>query len=167
MVDIINYLPKLDEQNLLYKRLEEDGSLIFLSKKHPETQQLSLNDVGRFILEQCNGKTTIGEIVNRILKEYYGASKEKITNDVINILHSLWRFGLIQWIGENPLLSLFYNMNDGDFTFKMLYEDQVIETLEKLKKKQHFINPYIDEKIAYSETAVRQKVFIFIETFFA
>lgn len=29
MIDIMKSIPKFDEQNLLYKRLEQDGSLTF------------------------------------------------------------------------------------------------------------------------------------------
>lgn len=167
MIDIMKSIPKFDEQNLLYKRLEQDGSLTFLSKKHPETQQMKLNETARFILDKCDGYHTIGEIVNEILKEYKGATTERVLEDVINILHSLWRFGLIRWLNENPLLDFFYQERYENYVFKMLYEDEVIDVLQILKELPHFVNPYIDENISYAEMLLRQKVFMFIEMFFS
>ncbi|ACM61054.1 coenzyme PQQ synthesis protein D (PqqD) [Caldicellulosiruptor bescii] len=167
MIDIMKSIPKFDEQNLLYKRLEQDGSLTFLSKKHPETQQMKLNETARFILDKCDGYHTIGEIVNEILKEYKGATKERVIEDVINILHSLWRFGLIRWLNENPLLNLFYQERCENCVFKMLYEDEVIDVLQRLRESPHFVNPYIDENVYYAEMLLRQRVFMFMEMFFS
>ncbi|MDK2954458.1 MAG: hypothetical protein PWQ27_1841 [Kosmotoga sp.] len=164
---ILDSTPRFIEENLVYKRKEENGSLVFLSRRHPETQQLQLNDTARFIAELCNGKNSVGRIVKKILEEYQGATRDRVVQDVINILHSLWRLGLIEWKKENPLISLYYTKKVDNYTFRVLTEDEAVAIVNKLKNVLHYVNPYINEETSYSELAIRQKVFAFTEVFFS
>lgn len=54
-----------------------------------------LNPVGADIFMLCDGKHTISAIVDMLLERYEGASREKITDDVIDLITYLKKENLI------------------------------------------------------------------------
>lgn len=58
------HLPKFIEENLDYFREEREGCFTFLSKQHPETQQLVLNPTGVEVKKLCDGSNTLKDIHN-------------------------------------------------------------------------------------------------------
>lgn len=54
-----------------------------------------LNPVGADIFMLCDGKHTISAIVDALLEQYEGASREQITNDVKDLISYLKRENLI------------------------------------------------------------------------
>ncbi|MDK2940137.1 MAG: pyrroloquinoline quinone biosynthesis protein [Methanolobus sp.] len=54
-----------------------------------------LNPVGADIFMLCDGKHTISTIVNALLEIYEGASREQVTNDVIDLIKYLKKENLI------------------------------------------------------------------------
>lgn len=55
-----------------------------------------LNPVGADVFNLCDGKHTISEIIDAIIGMYEGASRERITDDVIDLLRYFKREELVQ-----------------------------------------------------------------------
>jgi pyrroloquinoline quinone biosynthesis protein D len=83
--------PKLASKALLrFDRYEQRVLLLY-----PE-RGLLLNEAASDVLRLCNGKVTIGTIVNVLFKTYPASAPDDILNDVLAFLSQLHSRGLIE-----------------------------------------------------------------------
>lgn len=94
--------PIFKKENLLYERQEKERYWTIIPKFHPETQELVINYTSRKILELCNGKRSIEEVVDKMNEAFPTVSKKKIQEDVYITIEKFSRLLIIEWIGENP-----------------------------------------------------------------
>ncbi|MDD2689399.1 MAG: PqqD family protein [Candidatus Omnitrophica bacterium] len=55
-----------------------------------------INEMGKFIYMNCNGRFSKNEIIEMVVKNYTGASQEKIRKQVNGFLEKMIRMDLIQ-----------------------------------------------------------------------
>ena len=68
----------------------EDGDfLLIVQKVQPEV--IYLNEPGAFVFRQCDGQTTVGEIVKRYMVKYLRADRGRAAYEVLQVLRQLDR----------------------------------------------------------------------------
>lgn len=162
---LLSAQPTFLNNNLLFLREEKGDYLTITPKAHPEVQYLEINPIARHIINVANGNNSIKNIVDSLLEKYDGVSFDIALGDVINLMHNLWRLKLIKWSDYNPIKSL-YSENLDNYTFKLLQEDDVVTNINSIYSNINYINPYFVDDISYTEIALRQKTYSFIEAFF-
>lgn len=58
-----------------------------------------VNQIGRRVMEMCDGKNTVTDIVASILGQCKNATLERVNNDITRFLTEAARRGLIEWTG--------------------------------------------------------------------
>ena len=172
------HLPKFIEENLDYFREEREGCFTFLSKQHPETQQLVLNRTGVEVKELCNGTNTLKDIFTRFKARYPEVPSNILEEEIGNIVRGLWKLGLIEWIGSNPFKKLYVqHLGKNREAYVATEEDvEIIYSFLQIfgipkpyadveTKKPFYINPAFPLD-GYSEVVMRQKMFFNTEGFF-
>ncbi|UCE17945.1 MAG: PqqD family protein [Gemmatimonadota bacterium] len=170
--------PKFVEENLDYFREEKEGCFTFLSKQHPETQQLLLNRTGVEIKELCTGARTLEEIHAQLRARYSNVSSHTLRQDINNVIRSFWKLGLIEWIGSNPFSKMYaQKMGNTAEAYVATEEDvgEIVALLQKFgipKEQEHLEHkkPFYENPVfprdGYDETVIRQKIFFNTEGFF-
>ena len=170
--------PIFKKENLSYEREEKEGYWTIIPKFHPETRELVINHTSRKILELCDGKREIEEIVDGIKDIFPTIAKEKIQEDVNVALERFSRLLIIEWVGENPFLYKREAILSGDQTAMIAQENDILRIKEFIEKsnlladkkeqdanlflyKDSFISPY-----EYEDVPLRAKLFHFVEEFF-
>jgi len=162
--EILNCVPVKNDDAFAFTREELNGKMMFISSKHPELKELTMNRTAIYIFDNCTGKATISNICEAVMQRYNSEALISIQGDTISTLVNFWRLGLIHWKGLTPYDYMFSESIEGD-VFKLLSEDEVIAKMHLFNNKCYF-DPTKDESFAYSESALRQKVFSNIEVFF-
>lgn len=62
-------------------------------------RQFITNDVGRFVIELCDGLRTGEQIVSTVGDRYAGMPTERVRKDVIRFLAAATSMGLVTWAG--------------------------------------------------------------------
>lgn len=161
--DSQQFIPKWDKNNVLYERNEKDKGKTMISRKHPELQQLFYNQTTLFILELCNGVSSVEEIALTLTERYNDVQYEEVLDDTINTIHMLWRLGFIIWVGDNPFLSI-YSKTVDEYEYSLLNEDQTVAWMEH--NTPLYFTPMNVRESNYTETAIKQNSFSFYETYF-
>ena len=170
--------PKFIEAHLDYFREEREGWFTFLSKKHPETQQLVLNRTGAEVKDMCDGTKTLQEISKHFKVRYPKISSHTIMKDINNIVRSFWKLGLIEWIGPNPFSKMYVKRLGNNSEAYVATEEDVeritafLESFGIPKRRQgiedeeaFYTNPVLPSD-GYGEAVIRQKIFFNTEGFF-
>ena len=176
--DMKECLPKFIEENLDYYREEREGCCTFLSKRHPETQQLVLNRTGVEVKGLCDGTHTVEDICTILKERYSKIPAQVLEKDVTHIIRALWRLGLIEWIGFNPFSKMYQQHLDSHSEAYVASEEDVEIILTFLQHfgipkryspwdciKPFYVNPVFPPD-GYAETVIRQKIFFNTEGFF-
>ncbi len=172
--------PIFKKGNLLYEREEKEGYWTITPKFHPETRELVINFTARKVLELCNGKRTIDEIVEEMKNNFPTISKKEIQKDVYDTIGRFSRFLVIEWIGENPFLYKRETILSDDLTLMIAQEDDILRIKKFIDDSNIFQNDrQIEDKsnlffyknpfaspLEYDEVSLRAKLFSFIEDFF-
>ena len=156
------YIPKYVRRNILYNRLEDDGSEYISLKNHPEARELIFNNTAIIMLNSCNGTRTIDEILE-ILENKYNTNRARLEFDLAQLLLNSWRMGLIEWIGENPFLYLYRKESDG-VNYSFLHDEEIKTALQQ--SSIQYINPYIQYDYNFNDEAISQFSFSFIDNYF-
>lgn len=156
-------VPIFNKDNIGYKRKEEDGTYLMISNKHPELQQLTYNKTTMLVINLCDGKTTIEKIIKRINNIYSDVLPKTIQEDVINILHILWKLGFIGWINQNPFAHLYSKKMEG-VEFRLLSEEESVEYM--MAKEPMYMSPLAIKNMNYTQSVIKQNVFAFYESYF-
>ncbi|MDI6735801.1 MAG: PqqD family peptide modification chaperone [bacterium] len=172
--------PIFKKGNLLYEREEKEGYWTVTPKLHPETRELVINFTARKILELCNGKRTIEEIVDEMKNNFPTVSKKEIQKDVYDAIGRFSRLLVIEWMGENPFLYKRETILSDDLALMIAQEDDILrikkfiddsnifQNNRQIEDKSNFFfykNPF-DSPLEYEEVSLRAKLFSFIEDFF-
>ncbi len=171
--------PIFKRENLLYEREEKERYWTIVPKFHPETRELVINFTARKILELCNGKRTIEEIVEEMKNNFPTIPKETIQRDVYDTIGGYSRLLIIEWIGENPFLYKRETILSDDLTLVIAQEDDILRIKKFIDNFLFQENRQIDDKpdlflykspgistFEYEEVALRAKLFSFGEEFF-
>ncbi len=78
---LMDYVPHSD----ILKAREEDNVLLVITNSHA---LYFLNEVAKDFLNLCNGKRTLGDIVDTMLKEY-DVEVDVLINDLMDIIQEL------------------------------------------------------------------------------
>ncbi len=83
----------------------DTGGLKVLSDARLALDEFSLDEMGGFIWEQCDGKNTVRSIAARIAEACNGSAPrhEEIEKDVLGFVRELRRDGLLRWDEENAV----------------------------------------------------------------
>lgn len=164
MKNVLDCEPIFSTDMLAYKRIETDGCISVIPYKHQEVAELLLNEISTYILDQCNSRNTISDIVDNILHEYQIGDRELVINDTVNSLITLWRYGCLEWESETPYDYLYIKKN-GDICFKLLSEDEFYKC-EDIIEKGYYITPSFNRETFYSKKFVGQRICFLSEIFF-
>lgn len=165
--DTMNYIP-LFSNNQIYIDRDEKMKRIVSNKI---IKPIVINDTCDFIIQQCNGKNRIKDIIDNII-EYYANTPpmRQIQYDVLNTLYSLWMLKLLKWIkGQHPFNPLFRH----DFIDKsqiLLYKvNQPNEIMEliNLTRDYYLISSYNDYELYYTKKNIARRFTLNTEHFFS
>lgn len=69
--------PKINPE-IIFKDLEDERILF-----DPKTDSVqTVNELGKFICQHCNGKLSVDQIIDKILKNYQGVTRETVSRDL-------------------------------------------------------------------------------------
>ncbi len=172
---MLNNIPIYNKSNLEFYREENRGNILLISKYHPELKEIILNGTTKEILELCDGEKTIEGVIEQMKSKYPSVSKDRITQDVKNILANMSRMMVVEWKEENPFLFLKEEMLDEEHFLRVGVEediDLIIDFIERnelfsnsVKEGTSYVCPYKGKR-EYIDIALRQKIFNYNEDFF-
>ncbi len=170
MYETLNCIPVFNEDKMGFTREEKEGYSTFVSRKHPEIQALSMNSQAKAILRFCNGDNSIKMICNKIHNMYKNVLFDRVKKDVMQLLHIMWRLGVIEWNGDSGFRE-FYEKKMKNAKYKMLTEDEVIDVLQELRNKkciprEMICDPYTNLESILSISQAQQNVFNGATAFF-
>lgn len=89
----------------LWKADRASGTLKVLSDARLALDEFSLDEMGGFIWEQCDGRNTVRNIAARIAEACNGTAppREEIEQDVLSFVRELRRDGLLDWDEESAV----------------------------------------------------------------
>jgi len=128
--------PIFKKENLLYKRKEKEGFWIITPKFYPEVKELVINSTAHMILEFCDGKTDIEEIIDKMKETFPLVERKQIQKDVYSTIEKFSRLLIIKWIGENPFLYKNENILANGKILMTAQEDDILR-IEKFIKDSH------------------------------
>jgi len=170
--------PIFKKENLLYEREEKEGFWTITPKFYPEVKELVINRTAHMILEFCDGKTSIEEIIDKMKEAFPLVESRQIQKDVYSTLEKFSRLLVVEWIGENPFLFKNESILANDEILMTAQEDDIIRIekfindsnifIEDKKQTELFLHrdPLICSLEEYSVVSLRAKLFHFIEEFF-
>ncbi len=170
--------PIFKNENLLYEREEKEGFWTITPKFYPEVKELVINRTAHMILELCDGKTSIEEIIDKMKEAFPLVESRQIQKDVYSTLEKFSRLLVVEWIGENPFLFKNESILANDEILMTAQEDDIIRIekfindsnifIEDKKQTELFLHrdPLICSLEEYSVVSLRAKLFHFIEEFF-
>jgi hypothetical protein len=91
-------IPIKNQEVTIREEIEEDGKYILFNAENEII--LVINPTGKFILESCNGKRTVGEIVRKI-EEVYTINEDVDLNSVVKEYFSTLLLAKLVIIKEN------------------------------------------------------------------
>ncbi|SHE90093.1 MULTISPECIES: PqqD family peptide modification chaperone [Clostridiaceae] len=164
-----NFYPLFSEEYVSYLYDEENGRRYLISKQYRSLDKLVLNREGKIILDNCNGKNTIADIIKKLGEIYPEVPYETLNNDVNNLLFTCWRIGIIQWLNldinlSSPYHDLFNNTID-NYTCSILSGENLIKIFSQtnnLKCKNKYIPAFV-----FNENTLRDYSFYNIEQYCA
>lgn len=90
------------------------------------------NQITVDILEKCNGKNSVEEIITELLEEYdvgFGI----LRNDILSVLHEAWKKGIVHWKEKNPFSVIYINVLDTKGrTFKRIFAEDALQEILKI-----------------------------------
>lgn len=152
---------------------EEKNNCISIKPNKIVTGELVLNHTCKIILEFCNGKNTIMDIYSKLLS-YYNVEnnseiKNRIYNDLIEIIYKYTRLGIVEFKGEEYLFMNQYEkqIKDG-YKIQVADERNIEEILDfinhYLKNKNYYDNP-LKKVSEYTDVDIRNSLYGYSEEF--
>lgn len=168
-----HHLPYIREElNGYYSILTENG----------DNNYTMLNSTSKHILDLCDGKNTVSDILEKLLNFYPNIDDEIIKNDMIETLFNLTKIKAIDWKGENkimanPMLNNIEIQITENTTLSLASEAEIgniqeylINFFENCKKKGNAnkLNYYWgnDSREFLDLTVIRQCIFTYYKDFF-
>lgn len=168
---VLMKIPLFEESNFSFKRVENNGYISVRSKNVPKLHELFLNSTSQQIINQCNGKNTVEQIIRNLSDVYPNIQRQVLGNDILKNLTILSRYQLITWLGRNPFMKkLCENISGLEFT--LLDEGDIRDILEFINIKEdasklQYLNLMSGVEIYTDELYLREVLFSFSEDFFA
>lgn len=149
---IMNLIPQKRNEGIIYIR-EEKKNFFSLLSDNGDLNYTMLNGISKHILDLCDGKKTVEEIVEILLKEYKGAERKRIEGDLAGTLFNFMRIRIINWKGENgmnnnPFLAQDEEDLKGGFTLSLCTEND-IRILQKRFAKFFASAERLPDKVKY------------------
>lgn len=171
--------PKFMWDSVAYKREEKEGHLTIVSQNAPDLGSFVLNPTAQRVVELADGERSLSQVYAEFASTYDEVTPEAVKGDVNELLRQLGRLGLICWEdGRNPFLRV---------TPEIVIEDKasdlvaVLATESRLREIGDYLmtalgDPEPDDKLIikspvlfhladYSDLAIRNKIFQFVEFF--
>lgn len=140
----LNVIPVLKKKTFLRNELNNSALIIPPNKTFNDLK--IINETTMKILELCNGKNTINDIINKLMKEFNEDNHKKVLEDVISLLLALRRNGIIHcnmedvmYLGKNLKFSENYTIHrcgEGDLNHLL--------SILSSKENTYIINNTID-----------------------
>lgn len=171
-------IPKFNRKNLPYFRNEKNGFLSIISANDPYAMVQLLNSTAVEIVELCNGKYSINEIISLIQQKYYDTNPVLIKQCVEILLVRLDRSNLINWVKNDPFFQ--ENLRSGyqlvkNITLKRNSENDFRSIFgfihlglindNNIPITLIYMSPYSSED-QYNQLILRNKLFNFKEDFY-
>lgn len=127
--NILESIPQKRNEGIIYIR-EEKKSYFSLLSDNGNINYTMLNRTGKQILDLCDGKSTVKNMVEILLKEYSGVERKRIENDLVKTLYNFTQTRIISWKGKNsmnnnPFLNHEAEKLDGEYTISLCTEDDI------------------------------------------
>lgn len=168
-----HHLPYIREElNGYYSILTENG----------DNNYTMLNSTSKHMLDLCDGKNTVSDILEKLLNFYPNVDEKTIKNDMIETLFSLTKLKAIDWKGENkiminPMLNNIEIQITENTTLSLANEGEIRDIQEYLvnffenynkKCNENKLNYYWgdDSREFLDLTIIRQCIFTYYKDFF-
>ena len=134
----LNNKPKVKEGN--FYRDESNDKLLIIPEKLDQNYSIIVNNTGKEILNLCNGKNTIANIIEILKIKFDETNSEKITNDVISFLYNMLNQQVIHEFKEEPMYTgIDINLND-NYKIHRCGEgdiDNIISTINSIRQEKY------------------------------
>lgn len=155
--------PIYDNNTENFLRPESDGRYSMILFSRPEYSLISLNKTAKNILDLCDGKHSMNDIVSFLCRSYEGGEESLVVDDVDRTVHLLWRMGAVSF-KENDLYAKKYMKTVNGVLFRYLHENEA-KVFCNTKLKKGVINPYIDVNAEYTPVEIGARWFNGSESF--
>lgn len=150
--DLGNYYPIFDKDKYIIK---EYGNGFVLAL--PDHQEISLNETLMEVLGMCTGKSSVNDIVKKML-DMYDVEVETAESDLVKVLHDTWGIGIVTWKDDNNLFHTIYSYSPNEDTKYEISEFQnLIQYLETFDEGALYNSSY-KRKVKYCSTSIEEAV---------
>lgn len=160
--------PRFCREQIGLLRKEKDGFYLVKPINHPETGDIIINSSSYNFLDRCNGENTIENILNEFLQMYKNVDIKILEEDFTNVLSRFSYLNLINWQeNQNPFVVNYEQKIQGKI-YKVA-EDQDTQKVANFisdNLNNASLSSIIRRDNAYSELAIRSKIFQKVEEFF-
>ncbi|OVE66734.1 hypothetical protein CCS79_17295 [Clostridium diolis] len=153
-------------KNGVFIREEDEENLLVIPAGYDYNSSMIVNEIGKRIIELCNRKNTITDIVDTLSVEFDDKDTDKILNDVRKFILVMKKLGVIQCNMEVEMYRGIDLCKFDNYLVRRLGEGNIKE-LEKCisNKESYFVNSLPSEH-EYETINLRAKLFGFLEEFY-
>lgn len=159
-----NIYPIYNSENEAFCREESNGIWSIMSREHAEIGYVKLNRMAEIIKSLCDGQHSIKDINQYIIEHFTIPPNATLFEDIYRTLHSFWRLGLLDFIGENPIEKQ-YRLEINNRTYKMLDKRSARNFVTDCSEDAIF-NAYVNSKNDYTEVDVNMRWLSSYESFY-
>lgn len=173
-IKLIYKKPYFDKNNIIYQRREKNNYILCYSKYVPGNIEILIDPIAYSMLSTCDGEKCIIEIIEELLDFFIGAERDELYIDFINILKTYSKIGIITWgEGGNPFMQSLVKELDDSTQLSIAVEEDIRDIIEFYNSSNderkndylYYISHEENESNFYSEIAIRQNLFEFIQEY--
>ncbi len=158
-------VPIFSKDQMFSYREEKFGYITISPPNRPTIERKILNETSKIILDECNGKNTVKDIIDFLCQKYPEVDRKTIDKDVKTALMNLWSNDIINWKTENPLMREYEIKIDSKYDIRIGFEEDTRNLIEYLKENREFESP-IDAVPISEPLFIRHAMFTLNHVFF-